>query len=163
MKYAWIDGQRQAFDLSRMCAALAVSVSGYRAWKRGGLPHRKRLTDTQMLTLIRTIHAELKGAYGSPRMVVELRARGYPASKARVERLMGEQGSTPGTSGVTRSRPIPSMVCRWPRTCWPVLRDLPKGQFTQLGRSRPWGCGQIRAAMRQLTVVQLLTFLRLHP
>ncbi len=75
-----------------MCQVLDVSESGYRAWKRGGKPYRKRLTDAQMLVLIQTIHAEFKGAYGSPRMVLELRARGYPASKDRVERLMRENG-----------------------------------------------------------------------
>jgi putative transposase len=45
-----------------------------------------------MLALIQAIHAELKGAYGSPRMVRELRGRGFPASKKRVERLMRENG-----------------------------------------------------------------------
>jgi transposase InsO family protein len=92
VKYAWIDGQRPAFDLSELCAVLDVSISGYRAWKRGGTPDRKRLSDTQMLTLIQAIHAELKGAYGSPRMVLELRARGFSAGKERVERLMREHG-----------------------------------------------------------------------
>ena len=43
-----------------------------------------------MLALIKAIHAELKGAYGSPRMLRELRNRGFSASKARVERLMRE-------------------------------------------------------------------------
>ncbi|MHB8849218.1 MAG: IS3 family transposase [Burkholderiales bacterium] len=92
VKYAWIDMQRQAFALVEMCEVLEVSVSGYRAWKRGGSPDRKRLTAAQMLSLIRAIHAELKGAYGSPRMVLELRARGFSASKERVERLMRENG-----------------------------------------------------------------------
>jgi transposase InsO family protein len=45
-----------------------------------------------MLALIRAIHAEIRGAYGSPRMVRELRARGLSASKERVERLMRENG-----------------------------------------------------------------------
>ncbi len=45
-----------------------------------------------MVALIQAIHAEFKGAYGSPRMVRELRTRGYPASKERVERLMQENG-----------------------------------------------------------------------
>ena len=92
MKYAWIDGQRKAYPLPAMCATLAVSISGYRAWKRGGSPDRKRLTDAQLLALIKAIHQELKGAYGSPRMVRELRGRGFPASKPRVERLMRENG-----------------------------------------------------------------------
>ena len=45
-----------------------------------------------MLALIRAIHAEFKQAYGSPRMVNEIRLRGFPASKERVERLMNENG-----------------------------------------------------------------------
>ena len=92
MKYAWIDTQRKVYPLPAMCETLEVSVSGYRAWKRGGSPKRKRLTDTQMLTLIQAIHKELKGAYGSPRMMRELRGRGFSASKARVERLMRNNG-----------------------------------------------------------------------
>ena len=69
-----------------------MSTSGYRARKRGGTPQRQRLTDTQLVTLMRAIHAELKGAYGSPRRVRELRDRGFPASKGRVERLMRAHG-----------------------------------------------------------------------
>jgi len=92
VKYAWIDAQRRDFGLDEMCAVLDVSESGYRSWKRGGKPHRKRLTDAQMLALIQAIHIEFKGAYGSPRMVRELRLRGFPASKERVERLMQENG-----------------------------------------------------------------------
>ena len=92
MKYAWINAQRTEYGLDEMCRVLDVSESGYRAWKRGGKPERKRLTDSQILALIQSTHAELKGAYGSPRMVKELRERGFPASKERVERLMRENG-----------------------------------------------------------------------
>ena len=92
MKYAWIDAHRNGYGVDEMCAVLDVSESGYRSWKHGGKPHRKRLTDAQMLTLIQAIHVEFKGAYGSPRMVRELRLRGFPASKERVERLMQENG-----------------------------------------------------------------------
>ena len=92
MRYAWIEGQREVYTVDEMCRVLAVSESGYRAWTRGGTPDRTRLTEAQMLALIRAIHAALKGAYGSPRMVRELRGRGVPASKERVERLMREHG-----------------------------------------------------------------------
>ena len=84
--------ERRHFPLLAMCAALSVSQSGYRAWKRGGAPNRTRLTDAQLLALLRAIHAELKGAYGSPRMLAELRGRGFSAGKARVERLMRAHG-----------------------------------------------------------------------
>jgi len=92
VKYAWIDAQRKCYGLDELCRVLDVSESGYRSWMRGGKPYRKRLTDMQMVALIQAIHAEFKGAYGSPRMVRELRSRGFPASKQRVERLMQENG-----------------------------------------------------------------------
>jgi putative transposase len=92
VKYAWIAAQGKAFALAELCDVLDVSLSGYRAWKRGGTADRKRMTDSQMLAVIRAIHAELKGAYGSPRMVRELRRRGLAAGKQRVERLMRENG-----------------------------------------------------------------------
>ncbi len=90
MKYAWIDTQRKNFPLPTMCTTLTVSISGYRAWKGGGRPDRTRLTDGQLLALLRSVHAQYKAAYGSPRMYRELRERGYQVSKARVERLMRE-------------------------------------------------------------------------
>lgn len=92
MKYAWIAAQRSHFALGEMCAVLSVSLSGYRAWKRGGVPDRKRLTAPQTLAVIRAIHTEFKGAYGSPRMMRELRSRGLGAGKERIERLMRENG-----------------------------------------------------------------------
>jgi putative transposase len=92
VKYAWMDVNSAAYALTEMCAVLDVSISGYRSWKRGGTPDRKRLTDAQTLVVIRAIHVELKGAYGSPRMVRELRKRGFTAGKERIERLMRENG-----------------------------------------------------------------------
>lgn len=92
MKYAWIDVETKRYALAELCEALGVSISGFRAWKRGGTPQRKRLTANQTLAMIRAIHTEFKGAYGSPRIVRELRQRGYTASKERVERLMREHG-----------------------------------------------------------------------
>ena len=92
VKYAWIAGRVKVFSLVEMCDVLEVSMSGYRAWKRGGTPDRKRLTDCQMLALICSIHMEFKGDYGAPRVVRELRNRQFSASKERVERLMRENG-----------------------------------------------------------------------
>jgi putative transposase len=90
VKYAWLDLQLHIYPVLALCEVLEVSLSGYRSWKRGGTAQRKRLTDIQLLTLIRSVHAEVKGAYGSPRMTIEIRARGFPAGKERVERLMRE-------------------------------------------------------------------------
>lgn len=59
VEYAWIDAQRRRYPLPDMCQVLAMSISGYRAWRRGK-PGRTRLT------LIKSI--QVKAAYGSRRM-----------------------------------------------------------------------------------------------
>jgi hypothetical protein len=63
-----------------------------------------------LLTLIRTIHAKFKGAYGSPRITEEVRSRGFPASKARVERLMSANGPSPPQAPLSRDNRFPTQV-----------------------------------------------------
>ena len=92
MKYAWIEGHKEHWPVRAMCGALGVSVSGLRAWRGGGKRRTDRLTDAQLLALIRSIHAQFKAAYGSPRIHEELRDRGHRVGKARVERLMCAHG-----------------------------------------------------------------------
>ncbi len=92
MKYAWIEAQRRAYPLPDMCDVLAVSISGYRAWRRGGKPDRSRLSDAQAVALMRGIHVEVKAAYGSRRMHRELQGRGHRIGLTRVERLTRENG-----------------------------------------------------------------------
>ena len=130
MKYAWI-AEQKVFSLTEMCRVLDVSISGYRAWSRGGQPDRQRLTDAQMLALIESIHAELKGAYGSPRMVRELRARGFPASKARVERLMQE-------NGIRARHKRRYKVTTDSKHGLPVAQNLPNRAFTPSAPNQVW-------------------------
>jgi putative transposase len=92
VKYAWIERHRSLYPLALMCTLLMVSVNGFRAWLRGGSGNRQRATEAQLVTLMRAIHAEVRCAYGSPRMYDELRARGFRVGKTRVERLMREHG-----------------------------------------------------------------------
>lgn len=125
----------KAFPLPAVVEALAVSTSGYRAWKRGGRSNRKRLTDAQLLPVIQTIHQELKGAYGSPRMLHEIRERGFPAGKERVERLMRENGIRRGTSAATRPRRTRGMRCRLHPMCLSATQ-----------RTEPSVCGRSQKA-----------------
>lgn len=92
MRYAWIEMQCRSFPLPVLCDTLSVSQSGFRAWQAGGTPDRKRQTDAQTLVLIRTIHQEVRQAYGVRRIHAELRGRGYRIDLPRIERLMRENG-----------------------------------------------------------------------
>ena len=66
-----------------MCEVLGVSARGYRAWRRGGTPNSSRLSDAQAVALMKAIHAEVKGAYGSRRMHRELTRAAVTASAWR--------------------------------------------------------------------------------
>ena len=76
------------------CRVLQVSASGYhqhrlrQAAEIGpNQPHR-RLSDTALAVDIKAVFAEMKGAYGWPRIWRELAARGIRAGKERVRRMM---------------------------------------------------------------------------
>jgi putative transposase len=91
VRYAFIDQHRDSYPVQALCTALQVSDSGFAAWQQSEGP-TKWLSDRQLLQRIREIHEETKAAYGSPRIYLELKGRGIPASKERVERLMREHG-----------------------------------------------------------------------
>lgn len=91
MRYAFIEQHRGSYPLQGLCAVLQVSDSGFASWQRGEGPQRW-LSDRQLLAHIREVHEETKAAYGSPRIYQELKGRGIPVSKGRVERLMRENG-----------------------------------------------------------------------
>ena len=80
----WLDAS--AVDTAFICGPEPMMLAIAQSLRDHGL------TDAQMLTLIQAIHVEFKGAYGSPRMIRELRLRRLPASKERVVRLMQENG-----------------------------------------------------------------------
>lgn len=109
------------------------------AWRQ---PDRKRLTDAQMLALIWGIDGELKGAYGSPRMVRELRGRGFPASKPRVERLMRE-------NGIRARHKRRYKVTTDSKHNLPVVSNLLDRNFSPSGPNQAWSsspiCGQTKA------------------
>jgi transposase InsO family protein len=77
--------------LAALCAALAVSRSGYYRWKDAEPGFRAR-QDAQLTEAIRAVHRENRGVYGSPRVTRALRKRGLHHSRKRVARLMQAEG-----------------------------------------------------------------------
>jgi len=132
VKYAWIERHRRDWALGMLCKLLDVSPSGFKAWCAGGKPRGNRLSDMQLLSLIRAIHEAFRGAYGSPRMHRELRERGYRVGKQRVERLMREHD--------IRAR----HKRRWKATTdsqhdLPVAANLIARDFSPAGPNQVWG------------------------
>ena len=91
MIYSFIDAQKAAHAASRMCDVLAVSQSGYHAWKgRAESPRRRQ--DLLLSGHVRAAFKASRGTYGSPRLAFELKALGFAAGRRRTARLMRENG-----------------------------------------------------------------------
>lgn len=91
-RYGFIVSEKARYPVRLMCRVLGVSASGFYAWLARS-PSERELSDRALTELIRTIHAESRGTYGSPRVHAELRAgHGVRVARKRVERLMRAAG-----------------------------------------------------------------------
>jgi putative transposase len=70
-----------------MCRLLKVSSSGYYVWRVRPESQRAK-TDRELTRVIRRLHADSQGVYGSPKMRDELKDEGYCCGRHKVARLM---------------------------------------------------------------------------
>jgi hypothetical protein len=90
MKFGFIDAEKVNHSVSDLCHVLCVSRSGYYASKTRPLS-RHACEDARIAALLVAAFRLGRGAYGSPRVLKELRERGERTSRKRVARLMSER------------------------------------------------------------------------
>ena len=120
MTYEQVAACADEFPVSRVCAVLEVSESGYYAWKKR--PSSQRVEENQTLKAqIQVIWQDFRQCYGAPRIHAELQAQGYQVGKNRVARLMqtlgirgkGGQKRRPRTTQSDASHPVmPNVLAR---------------------------------------------------
>ena len=106
MRYTCIDRRRNQYPVRMMCRLLAVSRSGYYAWRIRPESQRAK-TDRELTELIRQIHSDSDGVYGAVKITAELNEQGYPCGRHKVARLMriaGLRGCPKTTFKVTTQR-----------------------------------------------------------
>jgi putative transposase len=74
-----------------MCRVLQASRSGYYDWCKSRVSRRKAIR-TELIHEIKQIHEESRGTYGSPRVLEELKGKGWQVNHKTVERIMQENG-----------------------------------------------------------------------
>lgn len=90
MRYQFIEAHRQEFRVTLMCRVLAVSTSGYYAWRKRPVS-RREMANQELLKEIKAVYEKSNGTYGSPRIYHELKEQ-TPCSEKRVARLMKKHG-----------------------------------------------------------------------
>lgn len=116
---------RAEHSVNAMCRVLAVSPSGYYAWRQRQ-PCTRQVTDRCLSKRIQAIHAESRGTYGRPRIHAALADEGWHVGGKRVARLMAAQG----LRGVTRRQGPVTTVPTNERRPQP---DLVERDFTASG------------------------------
>lgn len=86
VRYAFIRTQERAYRVRRLCHALAVSRSGYYAWRNRG-PNARAVEDEQLVRLLRRLHQETGGQSGAIKLWREAQARGIGCGRHRMARL----------------------------------------------------------------------------
>jgi putative transposase len=91
MRFQFIDNHRDEFPVTRMCKVLAVSPSGYYAWRKRP-PSAREMANQELGKKIEVVYHDYQGVYGSPRIYHELKEQGVACSENRVARLMRLRG-----------------------------------------------------------------------
>lgn len=90
--YPFIEAEKQGQrNIAKTCKLFEVSRSAYYSWASHAVGVREA-SNAKLAEQIRSIHAESKGTYGSPRVHFELADRGIACGRKRVARIMGAQG-----------------------------------------------------------------------
>ena len=87
MKYAFVRRNRRLWPIRVQRRVLGVSVTGYyEHWGRQqAAGSRRHLSEEALLTHIRAVHTETRGAYGWPRIWRRLQRQGVRVGKQRVQ------------------------------------------------------------------------------
>lgn len=90
-RYQRIQAMSADYTTRELCEAFEVSRSGYYNWLERE-PSARQQANARLVQAIRLLRQGQEACYGSPRMTVELQARGHACSENRVARLMREHG-----------------------------------------------------------------------
>ena len=91
MRFRFVEAEKAHYPIRLMCRCLAVSRSGYYAWRKRPASERMK-QDARLRVEIAASHSASRRTYGSPRILRDLREEGRRVSRKRVARLMRELG-----------------------------------------------------------------------
>jgi len=90
VKYAFIRKHEHEHRVSRLCAVMQVSRSGYYAWRER--PAKDGAQDNELLLQIHRVHVQSRQAYGAKKTWLALKSQGVACGKHSVARLRKQAG-----------------------------------------------------------------------
>lgn len=130
MIFAFIAQHQEVWPVTVLCQTLGVSAQGFYAWLQRPTSARQQRRDALVVEM-RAIHAEVKQRYGSPRMYVELLARGHDCSLNTVAQLMHDHDIRAKTARKFRNTTDSNHAL-------PVADNVLDRQFAAQGPNERW-------------------------
>ena len=130
MSYTFLEQHASDWPIAVLCETLGVSAAGYYSWQVRAPSSRQQQRDA-MLVEIRSVHAEAKARYGSPRVHAELEARGHDCCVNTVARIMRESGIAAKTKRKFRQTTDSNHH-------HPVAENLLDRQFDPVAKNESW-------------------------
>lgn len=87
MIYEFIKNHETIYPIEKMCKVLSIGLRSYYDWKNRGVSGRK-LKAIAIQEEIKTIYFKRKQRYGSPRITMDLQAKGIEVSRVTVAKYM---------------------------------------------------------------------------
>jgi transposase InsO family protein len=128
--FAFVDDHRGTWPVAVMCRVLGVTPAGYYA-HRHRPPSARDERRAELAAAVRTTFAACRRAYGSPRLMRALHARGVPCCQNTVAKVMRAEGLSAGRR--RRVRPLQSQAL--------AAADPPhvlNREFTATGPNAKW-------------------------
>lgn len=113
-----------------MCRVLQVSTSGYYHWRKNILTGNKDKNE-QLVEQIKKVHKQSHQTYGSPRIYIELKAKGYRCSLNRVARLMQ-------VNNIKAKRKKKYIITTDSKHNLPVANNVLNQEFTTVAPNEKW-------------------------
>lgn len=91
MIYKFIKNHETLYSIEKMCKVLGIGLRSYYDWKSNAVSDRKQRA-ISIKKEIETVYFIKKQRYGSPRIAVELNAKGIRVSRNTVAKYMRDLG-----------------------------------------------------------------------
>jgi transposase InsO family protein len=122
---------QQEFRVTRMCAVLHVSRSGFYAWQRRQ-PSSRTQANQRLIARMRVLHQQTREAYGARKMWQLLTREGLVCGRHRVARLR----RVAGIVALRRRRYVRTVQVRQHET--PAIPNRLNQQFAVSAKNRVW-------------------------
>ena len=124
MRFAFVHAEKACFPVAKLCRVVGVTRQGYYAYIKRR-PREAGLSETRLRDRLRSLHAESRGTYGSPRLLAAFERKAPTWVNAASNVRCGAWGWLHERAADFVSPPKRTLLMKSSRTRWPGVSRRP--------------------------------------